>query len=230
MMPKTLSPGMTHKDVIKAKRLLVKWLRKHKHDRVAKGINTKSALYGSGMRRGVRVFQTQNRLEVDNIVGVKTWERLRARPKRLSKRGKMLAWMTWALNHEASWHYRQSRPMPLTRMKRMQLPITTDCSGSSTGCHYYAGAKDPNGLGYNGLGYTGTIRNHCPRIRLADAKVGDLIIYGGGTGVHMVVVYKEHPTDPLCFSHGQESGPRLYRHSVQVAVHGKYFTVHRALV
>ena len=39
------------------------------------------------------------------------------------------------------------------------LPLTTGCSGFVTICFYEAGAPDPNGLDYSGLGYTGTLRS-----------------------------------------------------------------------
>ena len=56
---------------------------------------------------------------------------------------------------------------------------------------------------------------------------GDLIVYGRGSGAHVVVVYSGGKTmNPTVFSHGQESGPRLYKHSVQVRVHGGTFTCH----
>jgi len=145
----------------------------------------------------------------------------------VSKHTKMRLWMDWALRNESSIHYQQSRPMPLKRMKNRMLPLFTDCSGSTTGCYYAAGLKDPNGRAYDGSGYTGTMRSYMRRIASVDqARVGDCIIYGPGTGKHVVMVYEVNGDDPLCFSHGQESGPRLYPHSVEAKAFGGMFTVH----
>lgn len=36
-------------------------------------------------------------------------------------------------------------------------PVKLDCSSFVTLCYKYAGAPDPNGLGYSGQGYTGTL-------------------------------------------------------------------------
>ena len=144
------------------------------------------------------------------------------------KRMAMKLWMQWALSNEASIHYLQSRPMPLEAMKAHTLPFWTDCSGSTTGCFYAAGLPDPNGRDYDGSGFTGTLRARLPELAGVEAcKTGDFIVYGHGTGSHVVMVY-EPGRDPLCFSHGQESGPKLYRHSAENAAHGGYFTCHDA--
>ena len=142
------------------------------------------------------------------------------------KRDASLAHMRWALSREPHIHYRQARPFRVLAILKRDATITTDCSGSSTMVDRAAGWRDPNGLGFNGYGYTGTMRSHTPRKSLANCKVGDFIVYGGGTGAHVVKVFKPHPTNPVVFSHGQESGPRLYTHAQQVAAHGRTFTCH----
>lgn len=140
-------------------------------------------------------------------------------------RDRMRGDMSWALNHEPGIRYRQWRPIPYARWGRHALPIHTDCSGSSACIAKVAGLPDINGRRYDGSGYTGTVRGHLPkRAKVSDCKVGDPIVYGSGTGAHMVLVYSPGP-DPLCFSHGQENGPRLYRHSMYLRMHG-VFTCH----
>ena len=166
--------------------------------------------------------------------GMLGWVRKRARRKKQTiivgvvadPREKMRQWMNWALRNTASIHYAQSRPIPLKAGKAHKLPLTTDCSGSTTICAYSAGLPDPNGRKYNGTGYTGTLRDHCKEIKRSQLRVGDIIIYGRGTGTHVVIVYNITDTDIIVFSHGQESGPRLYTHSIQMAVHGSYCTYH----
>ena len=54
--------------------------------------------------------------------------------------------------------------------------------------------------------------SHLKHIDQAHAKPGDLIVYGHGTGHHVVVIV-EAGTDPLVASHGSERGPNLVRHS-----------------
>lgn len=54
--------------------------------------------------------------------------------------------------------YSQARPMPSSLAACRTTP--TDCSGFATLCYKQAGAQDPNGLGYDGQGYTGTMEQH----------------------------------------------------------------------
>ena len=135
--------------------------------------------------------------------------------------------MRWALEHEPSIHYLQSRPFDVDAFKKRKVPMSADCSATTTMIYRDAGRPDPNGNDYDGTGYTGTLRAHTPEADggVDSLKVGDFIVYGPGSGAHVVVVY-EPGADPLTWSHGQEAGPILVRHSVEVAVHGSYFTIH----
>jgi hypothetical protein len=121
-------------------------------------------------------------------------------------RARIVKWAHWGVANEPSIHYAETRPMPL----HTTLPMTTDCSGFATLCYFLAGAPDPNGLGYNGQGYTGTFLDHGKRVTKAQARPGDVIVYGPGTGWHMAVIV-EAGGDPLTVSHGQEKGPALCR-------------------
>jgi hypothetical protein len=141
-------------------------------------------------------------------------------------RDDMKAAMRWMVAHEPDIHYAQVRPFSPRKVFDRALPITTDCSGSTTMLYYAVGLPDPNGNQYDGTGYTGTLRANLPHKQFAKLDVGDLIIYGTGNGVHVVAVYEPHATDPLVFSHGQERGPILVRHSAEVATHGTHFTSH----
>lgn len=123
-----------------------------------------------------------------------------------SIRSKIVKWAYWGAAHEPQIHYRESRPMPL----KAGLPLTTDCSGFVTLCYRLAGAPDPNGLGYNGSGYTGTLLSHGQHIPLAFVQPGDVVVYGPGTGWHTALVVKAG-SDPLTVSHGREGGPAFCR-------------------
>lgn len=138
--------------------------------------------------------------------------------------------MVWAVEHEPQGHYRQYRPFNVDIIKNKQLPYDLDCS-SMTVCQSRAvGRPDPTGNGYDAgkskPTWTGTLRSATPkRAHVKDALVGDHIVYGQNGGAHVVQVFEPGP-DPLVFSHGQEAGPMLVRHSTELRVHGTYFTVH----
>jgi cell wall-associated NlpC family hydrolase len=125
-------------------------------------------------------------------------------------RQKIVTAARWGIAHEPQIHYGELRPIPLART----LPLTTDCSGFVTLCYFLAGAPDPNGLDYNGEGWTGTLLRHLEHIPRADAKLGDLVVWGAYPGRHVAIVL-EGGDDPLLASHGQEHGPLAVRYSVE---------------
>jgi len=125
-----------------------------------------------------------------------------------SLREKIVTAARWGIEHERSIHYGEVRPMPLTRA----LPLTTDCSGFVTLCYRLAGAPDPNGLGYSGQGWTGTLLLHLASIPAFAARRGDLVVWGAYPGRHVALVL-EPGADPLLCSHGQERGPLALRFS-----------------
>lgn len=149
---------------------------------------------------------------------VKRFGRLSLRPADPDYRAKIVEFCQWGVRNEKDIHYSQARPMERLNVPRQLtvLPRFADCSEWATDAYCYAGAPDPNGENYNGTGYTGTLLRNGKRIHVADAKPGDLVVYGPGTGHHVCVVVEAGP-DPLLCSHGQESGPLLIRHSAEQA-------------
>jgi hypothetical protein len=128
-----------------------------------------------------------------------------------TSRAKIVAAARWGIANEPRIHYGQIRPMPLTRA----LPLTTDCSGFVTLCYYLAGAPDPNGLAYNGQGWTGTLLRHLP---VTDTpRPGDLVVFGAYPGRHCAIVLRGG-RDPLLASHGMERGPVAIRFSEEAAI------------
>jgi hypothetical protein len=127
-------------------------------------------------------------------------------------RQKIVAAARWGIANESRIHYGQIRPIPLSRT----LPLTTDCSGFVTVCYYLAGAPDPNGRGYDGQGYTGTLLEHLAPIDSWDARRGDVIVWGAYPGRHCAIIL-EPGEDPLLASHGAERGPRAIRFSEECA-------------
>lgn len=58
-------------------------------------------------------------------------------------------------------------------------------------------------------------------VSLADLEVGDLVIYGAGTGDHVAVIVGTGP-DPMTVSMGKNGDPRQYRVSQDGRPH-RYF-------
>jgi hypothetical protein len=69
----------------------------------------------------------------------------------------------WGVSHSAQIQWAEHRPIPIGIPVR-HLPFTTDCSGFTTMIAKWAGAPDPNHLGYDGWGNTGKMLGHLPHI------------------------------------------------------------------
>lgn len=122
----------------------------------------------------------------------------------------VVAWARWLMKNKAgNIHYAEIRPIPLVKPIQHAFPIRTDCSGFVTLCYYLAGVKnDPNGEGWNGQGYTGTLLTHGKKIRPDQVLPGDIVVYGQYPGVHTAIVLADG-IDPLTISHGEEGDPSL---------------------
>lgn len=83
--------------------------------------------------------------------------------------------------HKWGISYSQMRPMAMG--KPPYVPPRWDCSGFVTNCFYAGGAPDPNGRGYDGQGYTGTLMGRGTVVgSITDLSPGDLIFYGYSSG------------------------------------------------
>ena len=87
--------------------------------------------------------------------------------------------------------------------------ISMDCSEAVTLICRLAGLRDPNGLGYDGYGYTGTLFDHLPHYtKVEDAHDGAIMIFGINPTVHAVMkMPSPDGRNPWLFSHGQQGGP-----------------------
>jgi hypothetical protein len=119
----------------------------------------------------------------------------------------------WGIEHAAGIHYGAVRPIEGLR-HRCELPLRTDCSGFVTLCYAWAGAPDPNGLGYSGQGYTGTLLAHMRPLPLDGVETADLVVWGSPPGVHVALVLEPGPNPLLC-SHGREQGPLAIRFAAE---------------
>lgn len=136
--------------------------------------------------------------------------------------------MRYLLSKEPHIHYAQVRPMQTVHWTEQQMEklldrggyITMDCSEAVTCLCKWAGLKDPNGMHYNGYGFTGTLLSHLPHYRDPRvAQTGALVVYGPASGHHVSMVLTPDPKNgnPLLWSHGREGGPNTIRLNDQKA-------------
>jgi hypothetical protein len=207
---RTLKRGMKGKDVLAVKRSLsragyLKWTKF-------------TPLFGPIMFRQLKKFQKAKGLRADGVYGPKTHAAL-ARyfdsfsihlllsiPKKKTKRDVIVATAILGYNKRSLINYTQSS-LRMDGVKHHihppQVPHWEDCSSFATWCYWVAGASDPNGLGYSGLGFTGTLATQGRRV--STPKPGDLGLYGFFP-YHHVVVYIGNGR---CISHGSSVGPLL---------------------
>jgi hypothetical protein len=138
-----------------------------------------------------------------------------------TQRSHLHSLMGYLLYHRAQVHYptgdvRTETIHALATMDELEQRVgrpgglTIDCSQSVTMLCHVAGLSDPNGHGYRDDGYTGTLLAHLPHYTNPKAAmVGALVVFGPGTGKHVAMVYTPG-SNPVCWSHGQESDPKLY--------------------
>lgn len=157
----------------------------------------------------LRWRKTHPRDRISNVTVTST-----APPPAYTKRQYVLRLCHWGIAHQGAIHYAQTRPIPLRPAHILpRLPLRTDCSGWATICYRYAGAADPNGLGYSGQGYTGSLLRHMRHINRLAIRQGDLVVYGcksNPTGHHVAVIMsvgERTPETIITCSHGSEAGP-----------------------
>lgn len=210
--PRPAREGMHGRDILAYKRAL------HALGYHPRAFNWTRGRWGPHMTIALRAFQHDAGIHIDGILGPITYDRLYPTIR-------VDAYDRWLLTHMATHHrrdfvteldwmlaahagiaYAMTRPIPLHAIVYRHTPFATDCSGLITGAAYASCCPDPNGLGYNGQGFTGTILAHATPIRREDLRAGDLIVFGGGTGDHVVAVHTMAP-DPIVFSHGHQGAP-----------------------
>lgn len=180
--------------------------------RLVGGVKVAVLLLGKQARATLAEYQRHHGLTPSGILD----EQTRASLIPPDLRAGIVKWARWGVTNTAQIHYSQGVMRMNAVKKPGTLPLYTDCSAFSTLCYSWAGAPDPNGLSYNGTGYTGTLLEHGIPVVLSAARPGDLIFYGDGTAHHVVIVMVSGD-DPWCISHGGESGPLMIRHSVEAA-------------
>src|ERR1041385_4705411 len=174
-MPRTLMAGDKGPDVLALQQALRKALAPHAR-------NTASGAYGSLTVRDVTAFKAKWSKDTDgHVAGALVWSHLDkylgAQQKRLLQQARgleaaqekedrettirraIVAKAYWALANNGRYVYGQFRPMPAS-FQASDARDHIDCSTFVTLCYKAGGAIDPNGRGYDGLGYTGTLVSH----------------------------------------------------------------------
>jgi len=116
-------------------------------------------------------------------------------------------------------YWAEVRPMSTARLTESQLDqrlrgggrITMDCSESITLMFRLAGLRDPNGLEYDGEGWTGTMLTHLPHFTdWNEVHEGTLIVFGDYPGNHVVMVTTPNKGNPLVYSHGSHARSAIW--------------------
>jgi hypothetical protein len=136
-------------------------------------------------------------------------------------RNRILKWANWGVRNNGRIAYSQDGNVRLAALgAQASLPLATDCSAFATLCYCWAGAPNPNASGaYNqkAAAFTGSMLSHCRRIPKSAAQPGDLVVWTPpSTGQHVCVV-ASRGADPMLISHGDDSGPKRLRFSVEDA-------------
>jgi len=202
---RTLKRGKQGKDVLAVQRALAK----AKYRRWGNF----TSRYGAFTVRNVKKFQRDHNLKADGVYGPATHKKLapyfdrygaalmlkrlaKQRQAGVSQKG-IPAAVAAALilyNNRYHCHYTQgSARMTIVRNKIRDLAawfrrgnhLYEDCSSSCTGYYFIGSIPDPNGLGYNGQGYTGTLAVHGRRV--SSPMPGDLGFYGYYPYRHVVI-------------------------------------------
>jgi lysozyme family protein len=148
-------------------------------------------------------------------------KRLRRARGEPAVRKRIVDWALWGCRNNNRIGYSQEGSVRLAGLGTPgTLPLATDCSAFATLCYCWAKAPNPNAGGaYDARGpaYTGSLLAHCRRIPRGSAEPGDLVVWTPPrTGSHVCVVIARG-RDPLLVSHGDDTGPRKLRFSVEDA-------------
>ena len=178
--------------------------------------------YGGPMQANVRAFQKAKGLKVDGQIGSKTFavlkpyfnkqaKKLWVAATTLTKYEKMADYGLRCLQNAAYIHYGISGRMWCVRNRvawkgdSTTIMKTDDCSAFSTDLRFVCGFSDPNGRGYDGQGYSGTMwRNPKGKLVTGTKRGGDCSLYGPENHATIWITSKH------MLSHGCEAGPLLY--------------------
>jgi cell wall-associated NlpC family hydrolase len=129
----------------------------------------------------------------------------------------VVSWAKRCVAHASTIHYDQRRPFPLYAVG--DFTMTLDCSGFCITMYRWAGGPRITGT-KDGYGFSGSIAEFCKEISRTSALPGDLVVFGRPRTTHVqMLIERGTSADPLCISHGSESGPYAIRLSSSIGVH-----------
>lgn len=103
-----------------------------------------------------------------------------------------------------------TEPELIERLKNGTMP-GFDCSESCTLVPRLSGWKDPNGLRFDGYGWTGTMLSHLPHFTdWNEVHKGTLIVFGSYPGTHVVMCIEPNGDNPLVYSHGSHAAHAIW--------------------
>jgi hypothetical protein len=215
-----LKRGMRGKDVIATKRAL-------SHAGYLRWPKRWTLLAGPFWQQAVKSFQKKHKITVDGRYGLETHRKLvtlghfdkygallmasAPSPNKNDARNRLEAIALYGYHWRDRINYTQSSARMSIVRHRYGFPwfqfatlLWEDCSSFVTGVYYSAKLPDPNHLGYNGWGFTGTLAQH--GIQTVNVKHGDLAFYGTVPFRH-VTIHVGYAGRVV--SHGSNAGPLL---------------------
>ena len=182
--------------------------------------------YGPIAQAAVKKFQAQHHLDQDAEVGPKTLIALLPHFDRFGlhllaqgqpaaggggTRHAVVAAALLAYNKRDQIHYTEDMKRRMEgvvkRIKPPNVPSVGDCSSMVTWYYFAAGAPDPNGAGYNGSGFTGTL-DRGRTVSIDQSQPGDYVLYGTAhPWAHVALFVGEKQGQHMVVSHGSEGGP-----------------------
>lgn len=176
-----------------------------------------SGRYGRATKHQVGDFKEHHNINKENGYGAKThaalWPSFGIRARRLYRKAadniaenhvlhNTIAAGMLGYEERDVVHYTQDGRRMTDFAPPPNVPNWTDCSGYDTWTFKSGHAPDPNGFGYNGYGYTGTMLENGRQI--ASPVPGCLVFYG-----HPVSHVALYIGNGRVISHGSEAGPLL---------------------
>jgi hypothetical protein len=184
--------------------------------------------------RALRNFQKHHGLKMDGVYGPLTHKRLApyfdaygawlmGQARKMTgpeqKRSVIVATAMLGYRQRSLIHYTQG-PARMQgvrdKIRPPAVPHYEDCSSFATWLYWVAGAPDPNGRGFDGYGFTGTMIQNGHLVGLAQLEPGDLVFYGTRAVPSHVATYVG---GGKVVSHGSEAGPLLVDRRYRSDVH-----------